>query len=74
MLVSAYTWENSDWNSIMLKSLRLVPVVLLAMFVLAACGNKGPLVLPDQKPQAKPQTQPQQSATPSALSQDSGKQ
>lgn len=38
--------------------------------LLAACGNKGPLVVPDQKPQ----TQPAQPATPPAPARDSGKQ
>ncbi|MGH8090722.1 MAG: LPS translocon maturation chaperone LptM [Rudaea sp.] len=46
-------------------------IVLLALCAaLAGCGNKGPLVLPDQKPQ----TQPQQPAATPAPPQDPGKQ
>ncbi|HET9190859.1 MAG TPA: lipoprotein, partial [Rudaea sp.] len=36
-----------------------------------ACGNKGPLVMPDQQPQTQPQ---QPAATPAQSTQDSGKQ
>lgn len=53
-------------------TMRLRPLILLLALcaALAACGNKGPLVLPDQKPQ----TQPQQPAATPAPPQDSGKQ
>ena len=48
---------------------RLQISLLLALCaILSGCGNKGPLVLPDQKPQ----TQPAQPATPPVP--DSGKQ
>ena len=47
-------------------------IVLLALCAaLAGCGNKGPLVLPDQKSQTQPQ---QPAATPAQPTQDSGKQ
>jgi predicted small lipoprotein YifL len=50
--------------------LRQITMLLAFCAALAACGNKGPLVLPDQKPQ----TQPQQPAATPAPAQDSGKQ
>ncbi len=34
----------------MLRTLRLILLVSLIFSLLTACGNKGPLVLPDQKP------------------------
>ena len=46
----------------------LILAVLAFCAALSACGNKGPLVLPDQKPQ----TQPQQPAATPAPAQDSG--
>jgi predicted small lipoprotein YifL len=50
---------------------RLHISLLLALCaIIAACGNKGPLVMPDQKPQ----TQPQQPAATPAPAQDPGKQ
>ena len=49
---------------------RLTISLLIALCAtLGACGNKGPLVLPDQKPQSQPQ---QPAATP-APAQESGK-
>lgn len=45
-------------------------IALLAAIALTACGNKGPLVLPDKTPQ----TQSQKPATSPAPAQDSGKQ
>ncbi len=36
--------------------LRTLLLASLIAFSLAACGNKGPLVLPDQKPAPAPQT------------------
>jgi len=50
--------------------LRQITMLLALCAALAACGNKGPLIMPDQKPQ----TQPAQPATTPAQSQDSGKQ
>jgi predicted small lipoprotein YifL len=50
---------------------RIYLTTLLALCAtIAACGNKGPLVMPDQKPQ----TQPQQPAATPAPAQDPGKQ
>ncbi|MGH8041263.1 MAG: LPS translocon maturation chaperone LptM [Rudaea sp.] len=43
-------------------SFRYPSILLLASLALAACGNKGPLVVPDKQPQA----QPQQTSPPSA--------
>jgi predicted small lipoprotein YifL len=45
-------------------------VFLALCATLAGCGNKGPLVVPDQKPQ----TQPQQPAATPAQPQDSRQQ
>jgi predicted small lipoprotein YifL len=51
---------------------RLHISLLLALCaMIAACGNKGPLVMPDQQPQTQPQ---QPAATPAQSTQDSGKQ
>jgi predicted small lipoprotein YifL len=51
---------------------RLHISLLLALCaMIAACGNKGPLVMPDQQPQTRPQ---QPAATPAQSPQDSGKQ
>jgi predicted small lipoprotein YifL len=51
---------------------RLHISLLLALCAtLTACGNKGPLVLPDKTPQTQPQ---QPAATPAQSTQDSGKQ
>ena len=50
--------------------LRQIVMLLVLCAFLSACGNKGPLVMPDQKPQAQPQ---QPAATP-ASPQDSGPQ
>ncbi|MBS0570560.1 MAG: lipoprotein [Proteobacteria bacterium] len=50
---------------------RIHFILLLALgAMLSACGNKGPLVLPDQNPQ----TRPQQPATTPAPSPDSDTQ
>ncbi|MDE1960889.1 MAG: lipoprotein [Xanthomonadaceae bacterium] len=47
-------------------------ILLLALCAaIAACGNKGPLVMPDQKPQTQPQ---QPAATPAQPTRDSGRQ
>lgn len=55
-----------------LRTMRKIHFVLLMALcaALAACGNKGPLVMPDQKPH----TQAPQPATPPTPPQDSGKQ
>lgn len=50
--------------------LRQITMLLALCAALVACGNKGPLVMPDQKPQ----TQPQQPASTPVPTQDSGKQ
>jgi predicted small lipoprotein YifL len=50
--------------------LRQLMLLLALCAALAGCGNKGPLVMPDQKPQ----TQPQQPAATPAPPQDSGRQ
>jgi predicted small lipoprotein YifL len=51
---------------------RLHISLLLALCaMIAACGNKGPLVMPDQQPQTRPQ---QPAATPAQSPQNSGKQ
>ncbi len=50
--------------------LRQITMLVALCAALAACGNKGPLVMPDHKPQ----TQPAQPTTTPAPPQDSGKQ
>lgn len=47
--------------------LRQIAMLLVLCALLAGCGNKGPLVLPDKSPQAQPTTTP-------APPQGSGKQ
>ena len=52
--------------------MRRTPFIIAVLAIcaaLSACGNKGPLVLPDQKPQ----TQPQRPAATPAPAQESGK-
>lgn len=51
--------------------LRQISMLLVLCALLAACGNKGPLVMPDQKPQTQPA---QPATTPATSTQDSGKQ
>jgi predicted small lipoprotein YifL len=55
------------WPDIVMRLLRIVMFSALCA-TLTACGNKGPLVLPDKKPSTTP-TQPDKSP-----SQDSAKQ
>jgi len=50
--------------------LRQITMLMALCAALAACGNKGPLVLPDKSPQ----TQPAQPATTPTPNRDSGKQ
>jgi predicted small lipoprotein YifL len=47
----------------MFRLVRFALLLALCAGLLVACGNKGPLVLPDQKP-----------AQPASPTQDSGKQ
>lgn len=44
--------------------MKRVLVYSVVLLLLAACGLKGPLYLPEQKPGAKPQAGPAQNATP----------
>ncbi|MHB8446775.1 MAG: LPS translocon maturation chaperone LptM [Rudaea sp.] len=53
----------------MTRVFRPMLIALLAAIALTACGNKGPLVLPDKTPQ----TQPQKPTTPPALAPEPGK-
>ena len=71
--------EALPLESLYLRSVRMpgiamrrlhISLLLVLCAMIAACGNKGPLVLPDQKPQ----TQPQPPAATPAPAQDTGKQ
>ncbi|MBU6199422.1 MAG: lipoprotein [Xanthomonadaceae bacterium] len=53
----------------MTRAFRPMLIALFAAIALTACGNKGPLVLPDKAPQ----TQPQKPATSPAPAPESGK-
>lgn len=46
--------------------LRTLLLVSLIAFSLTACGNKGPLVLPDQAPKPAPAQQSKDKAAPAA--------
>jgi predicted small lipoprotein YifL len=54
----------------MLRAIRCIPLVLFAAALIAGCGSKGPLVLPDQPPakkhkKAAPAPPPADQKTPS---------
>ena len=59
--------DIKPWPDIVMRLFRIVMFSALCA-TLAACGNKGPLVLPDKKPSTTP-VQPEKSQ-----SQDSAKQ
>ena len=46
--------------------LRTLLLASLITFSLAACGNKGPLVLPDQKPAPAPQSKDKDKSQPAS--------
>ncbi|MBS0516558.1 MAG: lipoprotein [Proteobacteria bacterium] len=59
----------------MSHALRLTSLVLAAALALSACGNKGPLVLPDKTPEQqqgkdKQKDQPASAPAPAARSGD----
>jgi predicted small lipoprotein YifL len=49
--------------------LRTLLLASLIAFSLAACGNKGPLVLPDQKPAPAPQSKDKDKSPPAGATQ-----
>lgn len=49
--------------------LRTLLLASLIAFSLAACGNKGPLVLPDQKPTPAPQSKDKDKNPPASATQ-----
>ena len=51
---------------------RTLLLVLLVAFSLVACGNKGPLVLPDQAPKPAPAQQTKDKAPPATPQPASG--
>ena len=57
----------------MLRSTHCLVAISLAALLLAGCGNKGDLVLPDQQPKKQKKSQPAPPAkTPDAKTTDPG--
>lgn len=68
--VSRRGWASADYTGPMRTLLRVTSLLTLAV-ALSACGNKGPLVLPDKTASRAADAQPAAPATPGSAADDS---